>query len=265
MTQLRVISLGAGVQSTTMALMAAAGEIGPMPDCAIFADTGWEPPAVYEHLARLKTMLPFPVHTVSAGNIKDDVLAGYSARAGRFAAIPWFTVNPDGSHGMGRRQCTAHYKLEPIRRKMREMLGGKVRKGDVEMWVGISTDEASRIKPSRVQYVVNRWPLIEIDFSRHRCTERLRGFDIVAPKSACECCPFHSAAMWREVKSRPDAWRDVVAADAAIRDGGSSRGLRGQQFMHRARVPIDEVDLSTAEERGQGNLFINECEGMCGT
>src|SRR5262245_57869705 len=31
--KLRVISLGAGVQSTTMALLAAHGEIGPMPDC----------------------------------------------------------------------------------------------------------------------------------------------------------------------------------------------------------------------------------------
>lgn len=41
--RLRALSLGAGVQSTTMALMAAHGEIGPMPDCAIFADTGWEP------------------------------------------------------------------------------------------------------------------------------------------------------------------------------------------------------------------------------
>ena len=38
--RLRVLSLGAGVQSTTLALMAAHGEIGPMPDCAIFADTG---------------------------------------------------------------------------------------------------------------------------------------------------------------------------------------------------------------------------------
>ena len=38
-----IISLGAGVQSSTMALMAAHGEIGPMPDCAIFADTGAEP------------------------------------------------------------------------------------------------------------------------------------------------------------------------------------------------------------------------------
>ncbi|GAA5542298.1 MULTISPECIES: hypothetical protein [Brucella] len=53
--RLRVLSLGAGVQSTMLALMAAHGEIGPMPDCAIFADTGWEPKAVYEHLAWLRS------------------------------------------------------------------------------------------------------------------------------------------------------------------------------------------------------------------
>lgn len=45
--RLRVLSLGAGVQSTTLVLMAAHGVVGPMPDCAIFADTGWEPKAVY--------------------------------------------------------------------------------------------------------------------------------------------------------------------------------------------------------------------------
>lgn len=69
--RLRVLSLGAGVQSTTLALMAAHGEIGPMPDCAIFADTGWEPQAVYEYLEWLTSgnVLPFPVHIVSAGNI----------------------------------------------------------------------------------------------------------------------------------------------------------------------------------------------------
>lgn len=35
--RLRALSLGAGVQSSTMALLAAHGEIGPMPDCAILA------------------------------------------------------------------------------------------------------------------------------------------------------------------------------------------------------------------------------------
>ncbi len=62
--RLRALSPCAGVQSTTMALMAAHGEIAPMPDCAIFADTGWEPKAVYEHLESLASpsVLTFPVH-----------------------------------------------------------------------------------------------------------------------------------------------------------------------------------------------------------
>ena len=70
---LHVISLGAGVQSTTMALMAAHGDITPMPDCAIFADTGAEPLAIYQHLDWLETKLPFPVHRVSAGNLRDEI------------------------------------------------------------------------------------------------------------------------------------------------------------------------------------------------
>ena len=97
--RLRVLSLGAGVQSTTLALMAAHGEIGPMPDCAIFADTGWEPRAVYEHLAWLRSpnVLPFPVHIVSAGDLRAALLAG--ARGARWASIPAFTrtVTPAGA------------------------------------------------------------------------------------------------------------------------------------------------------------------------
>ncbi|WSA82652.1 hypothetical protein OG930_06905 [Streptomyces sp. NBC_01799] len=47
---LKVLSLGAGVQSTCLLLMAAEGHL-PGLDVAIFADTGWEPRAVYDHLA----------------------------------------------------------------------------------------------------------------------------------------------------------------------------------------------------------------------
>ena len=49
MKELTILSLGAGVQSTCLALMAAKGEVTPMPDAAIFADTH-EPKEVYEHL-----------------------------------------------------------------------------------------------------------------------------------------------------------------------------------------------------------------------
>lgn len=40
--RLRVLPLLAGAQSTTLTPLAASGEIGPKPDCAIFTDTGRE-------------------------------------------------------------------------------------------------------------------------------------------------------------------------------------------------------------------------------
>lgn len=52
--RMNVISLGAGVQSTTLLLMAVHGEITPKPEYAIFSDTGWEPTKVYKHLELLR-------------------------------------------------------------------------------------------------------------------------------------------------------------------------------------------------------------------
>lgn len=88
--RLRILSLGAGVQSTTLALLAAHGVVGPMPDCAIFADTGWEPKAVMDHLAWLMSpnVLPFPVHIVSAGNIRDNLLDAASGERWAFRRHP---------------------------------------------------------------------------------------------------------------------------------------------------------------------------------
>jgi hypothetical protein len=257
---IRAISLGAGVQSTTMALMAAKGELRPMPDCAIFADTGWEPKAVYEHLTVLEKVLPFPTYRVSAGNIRKDAIAGGSKRAGeQFASIPWFIVNPDNSLGMGRRQCTTHYKLEPIRRKVVELQGGKREKGATEMWIGISTDEAFRMKPSKVQYIVNRWPLIELRLSRADCHAWLKRAGWNAPKSSCIGCPFHSDVQWRSLD--PKELADAIEVDKAIRN---QPGSKGRQFMHRSCKPLSEVDLRSDTEIGQADLFNNECEGMCG-
>lgn len=258
---LRIISLGAGVQSTTMALMAAHGEIGPMPDAAVFADTRWEPAAVYGHLSWLTSgnVLPFPVHIVSAGDIRADALARSNTTGGRFAAIPWHMELPGGKTAMGRRQCTKEYKLRPIQKKIVDLLGGRP-KGGAEVWVGISTDEAIRMKPSQVQYITNRWPLIEKRMNRNDCLRWLeRNGYSPPPKSSCIGCPFHSNTEWRLLTEAEFA--DAVEVDRAIRQ---QPGSRGRQFMHRSHKPLEEVDMSTAEERGQPDLFNNDCEGMCG-
>lgn len=255
---IRVLSLGAGVQSTTLALMAAAGELGNKPDCAIFADTGWEPEAVYRHLERLEQALPFPVLRVTAGNLRDDILAR-SAGQKRAAAVPWFMRNPDGSSGMGRRQCTSEYKLRPIQRKIVDLMGGRRLKCGAEVWVGISTDEAIRMKQSRVQYIVNRWPLIERRMNRNDCVQWLARNGWNAPKSSCIGCPFHSAAQWRSLTDAE--FQDAVEVDRAIRNQPK---MKGEQYMHRSLKPLDQVDFRTDAKMGQADLFGNECEGLCG-
>lgn len=263
--KLRVLSLGAGVQSTTLALAAARSDVGPMPDCAIFGDTGWEPRKVREHLQRLRDKLPFPVHIVSAGSIRQGILDRRNTTGGRYTAIPWFIRNPDGSAGMGRRQCTREYKLEPISRKLRELLGveprARIPAGSVEVWIGISTDEIVRMKPSRVQWQVNRWPLIEAGMSRSDCIRWMAERQESAPKSSCIGCPFHSNAMWRDLRDNsPEEWADACEIDRQLRMG-DARGFRGEEFMHPSMVPLSVAPIN-GNDRQLG--FDMECEGMCG-
>lgn len=259
------LSLGAGVQSSTMALMAAKSELGPMPDAAIFSDTQWEPKAVYDWLDWLETQLPFPVVRVTAGSLRDAIVSGKNSTGQKFAPVPWFVRNPDGSEGMGRRQCTREFKIDPVRKAKRALLGYEPGKripvGSCVTWIGISTDEAARMKPSRERWNVNRHPLIEVGMSRGHCLAWMakNGYP-QPPKSSCIGCPYHSDHEWRQIKSDPDAWKDAIYIDGVIRDQDKKR----KQFMHKSMKPLGEVDLTTAEESGQFTLWDNECEGMCG-
>jgi len=262
-----IISLGAGVQSSTMALMAAKGEIKPMPDCAIFADTGWEPKRVYEWLDWLEGQLPFPVHRVSKGNIRDDLAASLGSK--RFASIPFFTESKNGG-GLMRRQCTNEYKVQPIIQKTRELLGLKHRqrakgKVAVNMWIGISLDEIIRMKDNRETWITNRWPLIEQNMNRNDCLKWMEKNGYPRPeKSSCVGCPYHDDKTWREMKlNRPDEWVDAVEIDDMIR--GGVRGTKEKLYLHRSLQPLKEIDFRSLEDMGQQVLeFGDECEGMCG-
>lgn len=250
---LTLLSLGAGVQSTALALMAAAGDIGPI-DGAIFADTGWEPRRVYDHLDRLELVLiaaGIPLYRVSVGNLRADSIDP----AHRFASVPYFVRNADGSGGMARRQCTSEYKLSPIGRKVRELLGAqapdfrRVPKGNTaEQWIGFSLDEVGRVSDKDgVSYITKRYPLLDLRMTRDDCERwlRRRGWTSVA-KSACIGCPYHGNRQWRDLRdNHPDEWADAVAFDESIRKGGA-RGLplNGEAFLHRSRVPLSIAPIN---------------------
>lgn len=271
---IHLISLGAGVQSSTMALMAAHGEIGPMPSAAIFADTQDEPASVYRWLDWLEKQLPFPVYRVTRGKLSDEAVRMRTSKKGWLysrTSIPFWTKGADGSLGrITHRSCTADYKLAPLMKMARKL--GNVKRGEkspvVTQWIGISLDEITRCKPSREPWAVNRWPLIEKRMRRSDCLEwmRAKGYP-EPPRSACVYCPFHSNAEWRrlQIEEPEEFWRavqferDVQAAKAR------SDNMDSTPYLHRSCVPLDQIDFRSDVERGQGVFdWQDECEGMCG-
>lgn len=176
--------------------------------------------------------------------------------------MPLYVLNKDGNPGMTRRQCTGEYKIKPIKKKVRELLGypypTRIPKGVfVEQWVGISTDEFHRAKDADVKYMRNRHPLIDMGWSRSDCIRYLASLGLAdTPKSSCLGCPFHGNAQWRNIRDNsPEEWEDVVEFDAAIRKGNARANatgnrLLGEAFLHRSRVPLSEapIDHVTAAE-----------------
>ena len=268
----KFLSLGAGVQSSTIFLMCCYGELEPI-DAAVFADTMWEPKVVYKWLDFLISegnKHGIKIHKVQSGNIRDDALIsqvrGIKSKGQRkWMAMPLFTDNPDGSVGMIRRQCTSEYKIRPLEKKFRLLAGYKkyqrIPPGSIEVWKGISMDEANRASISDKKWITFYYPLIEKRMRRSDCRYWFtkRGLP-QPPRSACLGCTYHSNREWRKIRDEsPDEWRDVVAFDKAIRKCG---GKRSDVFLHHDRIPLDEVNLD--RDSSQLSLFSDECMGVCG-
>lgn len=266
MEPIHIISLGAGVQSSTMALMAAAGEITPMPKCAIFADTQAEPQSVYKWLDWLEKQLPFPVHRVTRGSLEDESTTVFTGSSGK----SWVRLSPPafmfyGSKNCGplMRQCTRDSKIRPIQKAITPYLK---QCDEVLLWIGISQDEVWRMKDSRRKRVRHIWPLIDKGISRNNCLGWMEARNFPKPpRSACVFCPYHNPVEWRRLKSEePNEFRRAVNYEKKLqRAYASVESFKGVPFLHSSGVPLHEVNFDPKKD-DQLNLFNNECEGMCG-
>jgi hypothetical protein len=258
------LSLGAGVQSSTMALMAACGELTPMPSAAIFADTQAEPQSVYQWLNWLEKQLPFPLIRESKGDLYERSLTVRRSKGGKFytqSSVPAFICDADGKQGLLMRQCTRDFKLDAIRSVTWRLTRGK----PCVMWIGISCDEAHRMKPSRRNYINNIWPLIDAGLSRADCLKWMesRGYP-QPPRSACSFCPYHSNEEWIRLRDEePRAFADAIKYEERLQESMRKvTGFRGTPFLHRALRPLREINFEA--EQSTPDQFGNECEGMCG-
>lgn len=299
MGPLRVLNLGAGVGSTTVFLLAREGMIEPL-DYAIFADTGEEPAAVYAHLEWLKSLGTPPIMVCSAGKLGDDLIAGRNSagnqrKKGRFTSIPAYTgpAQRDGEPrqvsacevGKLQRQCTAHYKIEPVQQCIRRELFGLKPRQHVKAHMrvvqvfGLDDGEPARIRKVKARLAEIAWsegdfPLARLGWTRERCLSFLRQHvPHEVPRSACVFCPFRSAEEWIWLRDNdPAGWERALEIDRAIRNEKSAcvQGLPQALYLHRSCLPLPLIDLDAEAEKErarnrQGDLFrAGECEGMCG-
>lgn len=279
--RLTAFSFGGGVQSTTiLALLKYQPNIFTdaglnLPTLALFADTGAEKPSVLAHMERLKAWgLPLELRTVM-----NHRHGGHRDQMGR---PPWFVLAPDGGKGQVIRSCTDKWKIRPLERAYKQAAGfpkgSRLPAGAIHLWLGISTDEASRAGESRKAHTVQLYPLLEIGWSRARCLEYLAEvLPWPVPKSACTFCPYTNPREWERVEREdPEHWANAVAIDAALRgeDRPAGAHLDGDCFVHPARLPLPEAvhlwRLShLPQARGERPLFDfdameQECSGLCG-
>lgn len=125
-------------------------------------------------------------------------------------------------------------------------------------WMGISTDEADRAKPSQVPWIRKRYPLLEAGVSRSHCKKGVPG----APRTACKFCPFHNDDEWRRLRDEEPQEFEAAAKYESELQAAASGVIKSQPFLHASLKPLREVDFST--DQSQPNMFTNECEGMCG-
>lgn len=262
------ISFGGGVQSTALLILSALGLRGvPRADVAIFADTQAEIAETYAHVRRMTTWAAergIEVRTVSDGSLTDDVLYG-KGESKSCVAIPAYTVNPDLSHGHLNRHCTYDYKLVPIVREVRRLLGitGKPH-GDARATclLGISVDESGRMKPAREPWMTNTFPLVDANITREECRRIIGEHGIEQPpRSACFFCPFHSLKYWKWLRDYHHAeFEKACEFDERIRHG--LKAVSGTAYLTAKRKPLREINLGNGQKEIDG--FGNECEGHCG-
>lgn len=201
--QLRVLSMGAGVQTTAMLILYGDGHTY---DYIIFADTGNEPPEVYGYI--------------------EKYLKPHAEKMG----IPWITVKNKWNvslqeylegHGSIKpviinRQCTRDFKIRPINRFLRSR--GAHFKHPAIVDIGFSLDESDRlgpVSPDSPRYVVNNYPLMRDSITRERCKEIIREFGWPEPpKSSCDFCPYRGKRWFKRMsRENPKRLLSIISME----------------------------------------------------
>lgn len=224
-----IVSFGGGVNST--ALLVGLQERGQPPDAILFADTGGEKPATYEHIETMQQWcqaVGFPQITTVRQKLtlEQDCLDRETL--------------PSKAFGFG--SCSDRFKVQPQKKWLRE--------NAIEdpLWlVGIHVGERHRAERTLNQRTDTRFPLIEWEWGQLECVSAIKRGGLKVPvKSACYFCPAMKKKEVLELaKTEPGLFARAVEMERAAIESGNLQTVKGlgRNWSWESLVKADKAQL----------------------
>lgn len=270
---LEILSYGAGTPSTTLALMSCENAIRncpvwpevPIYSAVIFCDLHGEPNWVYEQAAFVAAACNragIPFYQLDADLYGDFV---HNFGRARTASIPFWTVGKDGKMGRMPRQCTYDYKIKVIEKFVRyRLLCYKPREHTLKidihahgLHMGIMWEERRRARPSNQTLFINRYPLVEMEWTRAMCyayNKNVWGMETRA--SCCVFCPFHTNYFYQHIREHePACYARAVQIDETVETHQARPPLKSKLFLSRSRKRLRDL---TERDCDDAQTFLYE-------
>lgn len=275
---MKILSCGAGQQSTALCLMSCENAITPgkfplvpVYDAVLFCDLGGEREWVYKQVDFLVAQCEnagIPFYILRDKNLKEDYLNNYGKS--RVCTIPFWSIDENGKKGKMTRHCTIDYKIIQMQNFVRWNLLGyrkyeRTRPEDVqahEMHIGFTSEEQNRIFLSKHKMFVNKFPMVEMGLVRadnYAYVKERWGMETKG--SACLFCPFHTNYFFAECKeSCQKDYQIILDFDAMLESGipNSRIGVPNSKvYISRSRKRIKDLtnedcqDKETFDYKGQ--------------
>lgn len=256
--EMDILSCGAGMQSTALALMSCDNSRNgplypavPIYDAVLYCDLKCEPPWVYDQVAFISNAceacdIPFYV-------LESDLYGHYTQNFGkaRVVSIPFWSTDETGKKGRMMRNCTIDFKIKIMQQFAKyELLGyrpyQRIRPEDRKahtMHIGFSKEERQRIFDNPHPMFKNRFPLVKMGLERpdnyRYCLEE---WGLETKASACTMCPFHRNYFFRYLKDHcPESYQQVVDFDRLLEEKQPLTKIRSKLYLSRSRKRITEL------------------------
>lgn len=264
--RLQVLSSGGGTQSNCMIVLIAMGAL-PKPDLVIMANTEREASNVFDYQRECIQPICNSIgleYVIVNKSDYTDVDITYSEDADT-TMPPFFTeFNGRDKDNRCNKQpgfCSDKWKVVPIRRYLNERFGEKeLSKRGVDMWIGMSFDESSRVKYPSGKWQ-KRYPLFEAQILREQAIKIVQDYGLPEPpRSACWMCPNRHDDEWQWMKeNQPQDFESAVKFEQELKEEFP------WLWLHKNGEPLSDLDFKKLSKSSkQIDIFERFCDtGMC--